>query len=373
MNRRRAILQITGGIMLPSALLQACRGSEAGSGAEESGTRTLSELTPVEIDRDRILRTDICMRPYRPSGFRLEAEQVGDKLLIHNYGHGGGGFTLSWGTASLALDLLQRSSREKPTRAAVIGCGVIGLSTGLLLGRRGIDVTIYTRDLPPNTTSNLAGANFYPSQVIEDDRLTPAFRRQLETACRISHAAFTELVDRPGYGVAWRPQFFLTDVWNEEVAAGPEIYQMLQDLYPDPQLFEPGEHPFKTRFAFREDSLYIEPPLYLAALVEDFRRTGGRIETRLIRRISELEDLPEEVVFNCTGLGATALTTDSQLTTLPGQQVIVQPQPDVDYAVIGDEGSYMFPRRDGVVLGYERTLDVDELLERQRQLVAEKR
>lgn len=373
MNRRQAILQITGGIMLPSALLQACGGSEAGSGAEESGTRTLSELTPVEIDRDRILRTDICMRPYRPSGFRLEAEQVGDKLLIHNYGHGGGGFTLSWGTASLALDLLQQSGREKPTRAAVIGCGVIGLSTGLLLGRRGIDVTIYTRDLPPNTTSNLAGANFYPSQVIEDERLTPAFRRQLETACRISHAAFTELVDRPGYGVAWRPQFFLTDAWNEEIAAGTEIYQMLQDLYPDPKLFEPGEHPFKTRFAFREDSLFIEPPMYLAALVEDFRRTGGRIETRFIRRISELEELPEEVIFNCAGLGATALTTDSQLTALPGQQVIVQPQPDVDYAVIGDEGSYMFPRRDGVVLGYESTLDVDELLERQRQLVAEKR
>jgi|SRR5580704_7923258 D-amino-acid oxidase len=48
------------------------------------------------------------LRPTRPE-IRVEAEQVGGSLLIHNYGHGGAGVTVSWGcaaeVATLALGL----------------------------------------------------------------------------------------------------------------------------------------------------------------------------------------------------------------------------------------------------------------------------
>src|SRR5258707_14108102 len=96
---------------------------------------------PVKVSRDRIIREVVGLRPYRPEGFRVEAERVGEKLLVHNYGHGGAGVTLSWGTASLAVDVLsepgaittgsrRRSrSRNSSRRFAVLGCGVNGLST----------------------------------------------------------------------------------------------------------------------------------------------------------------------------------------------------------------------------------------------------
>ncbi len=54
----------------------------------------------LKIDNPRILRERVGLRPFRRSGVRLERERLRDgRTIIHNYGHGGSGFTLSWGCA----------------------------------------------------------------------------------------------------------------------------------------------------------------------------------------------------------------------------------------------------------------------------------
>jgi len=53
-------------------------------------------LAPVKVSRDRIIREVVGLRPYRAEGFVVAAERLGDKLVVHNYGHGGAGITLSW-------------------------------------------------------------------------------------------------------------------------------------------------------------------------------------------------------------------------------------------------------------------------------------
>src|SRR5882724_7501957 len=59
---------------------------------------------PVNVSRDRIIRTTVGLRPYRSEGFVVKPDRLGEKVVIHNYGHGGAGITLSWGVASLAVD-----------------------------------------------------------------------------------------------------------------------------------------------------------------------------------------------------------------------------------------------------------------------------
>lgn len=44
------------------------------------------------------------------SGLRIECEEIENKLVIHNYGHGGAGVTLSWGCARKVVELLQSAS-----------------------------------------------------------------------------------------------------------------------------------------------------------------------------------------------------------------------------------------------------------------------
>ncbi len=132
------------------------------SGCATVGTRRLAgctPLAPVIADESRIIRTMAGLRPYRRKGFVVRADQLGEKRLVHNYGHGGAGITLSWGTSKLATELgLQGHSGP----VAVLGSGVVGLSTARLVQEAGFPVTIYTAALPPDTTSNIAGGQFHP-------------------------------------------------------------------------------------------------------------------------------------------------------------------------------------------------------------------
>lgn len=66
---------------------------------------------------------------------------------------------------------------------------------------------------------------------------------------------------------------------------------------------------------------------------------------------AEVAALPEPVVVNCTGLGARELFGDRELTAVKGQLTVLLPQPEVDYALLTEDDLYMFPRRDGILLG----------------------
>jgi D-amino-acid oxidase len=70
-------------------------------------SRIVAECSGVlNIDKPRILAERVGLRPFRRSGVRIERGQLRDgRTVIHNYGHGGAGFTLSWGCAREVLDI----------------------------------------------------------------------------------------------------------------------------------------------------------------------------------------------------------------------------------------------------------------------------
>ena len=304
-------------------------------------------LARVQVSPDRVIRTTVGLRPFRPSGFVVRTEKLGEKTVIHNYGHGGAGITLSWGTAQLAVE---QAAATETRDCAVIGCGVIGLSTARLLQLRGYRPTIYTQAMPPSTTTNMAGGLWEPVSLYDDDRVTPQFQAQYAAAVHFAFRYF-QWLSGPDYAVRWLPFYSLSTRGPHQTPPAGNPASEVEPLYPAPRELTPAENPFATPFAYRRHSMLIEPAPYLTALIRDFHLAGGRIVIRTFASTRDLAELPETLLFNCTGLGAKALFGDEELTPIRGQLVVLLPQPEIDYMTIGPNNIYMFPRRDGILLG----------------------
>jgi D-amino-acid oxidase len=307
-------------------------------------------LVPVKVDSALEIRRVGGLRPFRPSGFVVRREDVQGKSLVHNYGHGGGGMSLSWGSAQLAVQLAQPVAGKS---CAVIGGGVMGLSTARLLQLQGAHVTLYTRELPPNTTSNVAGAQWWPFSVFDSNRRSEAFSVQYVAAAQFAYDYFQKLVG-PRWGVRWLPNYYLSeDPPTNGWLAGPGgvLHHMQIDFHD----FGPGEHVFPARYARRFYTMMIEPSVYLNTLLLDVQSAGAKIEVRAFATADEILALPHEILFNCTGIGAGSLFNDPELVPIKGQLSLLLPQPEVDYNLLTN-ATYMFPRADGIVLGgtYER-------------------
>lgn len=312
-------------------------------------------LAPVNISYDRIIRTTIGLRPHRPSGFVLRADKLDNKLLIHNFGHGGSGMSLSWGTASMATDLALPHAERK---AAVLGSGVVGLTSARELQRHGFEVTIYAAAVPPDTTSNMSLAGWTPTSGLVDNTLrTAAWDEQCRHAARIAYRRLQLLIG-PKYGVTWVAQYQPTDT----VGQGNQNPNPLlpEDLVgPDRVVLGPGEHPFRTQYCVERLEMRIEPSIYLDALMADFLNWGGKVVIRKFDAPADIARLSENVIVNCTGLGSKELFKDPELMPLKGQLVVLVPQSEVTYGTNGagrqlppDSGFvHMMPRSDGIILG----------------------
>lgn len=344
MTSRRSLLQAMA--ILP--LVNACSSTTSASPASSVNyTPSGLPLRRVNVSESRIIRTVSGLRPFRREGFVVKGQRRGDKTIVHNYGHGGGGITLSWGTSHLAMEIVQQSASNQPgqRQCAVLGCGVMGLTSARLLQDQGWDVTIYAKALPPHTTSNIAGGQWSPASVYEDDSLTPQFQKQFEAAMKLSYRYFQNLVG-PKYGVRWISNYQLSN----EPRPTDDLVHNYSSMYPQLRVLGPGEHPFPISFATHYDTMLIEPAIFLNRLMEDFYGAGGEIKVREFQQIDEVVNLAEPVIVNCTGLGARELFDDKLLFPIKGQLSFVLPQEEIDYIAITD-GGYMFPRSDGILLG----------------------
>src|SRR5215469_2005040 len=228
-----------------SALLAGCAARHRSVASLPATASPEPRLARVRVSADRVIRTITGLRPFRPSGFVVRGEKLGEKTVIHDYGHGGAGITLSWGTAQLAVE---EGSKSEARDCAVLGCGVVGLSTARLLQLRGYNPVIYAKQMPPLTTSNVAGGYWDPVTLFDGGRVTPEFRRQLGDAARFAIRRYQSLAGDP-YGVRWLPVYSLSATRPFAPAPPGSVYGDIEPLFPETQRLGPGQHPFGVLYA----------------------------------------------------------------------------------------------------------------------------
>lgn len=228
-------------------------------------------------------------------------------------------------------------SSPAPPEALVVGCGVIGLTSAIRLQEAGYRVRIVAEAMPPETTSAVAAAVWYPYRAYPLERVLAWSARTL--------AVHYELAADPATGC------LITD-----------LLEYFVDPTPDPWWREAvrrfrhatrAERPDGYRDGYRVEVPVVETPVHLAYLLRRFEAGGGTVARRSVRALAPLLD-EAPLVVNCTGLGAAALLGDDALTPIRGQVVRVS-NPGLRTCLIEEHGplamTYIIPRTHDCILG----------------------
>jgi D-amino-acid oxidase len=233
-------------------------------------------------------------------------------------------------------------------RVTVVGAGVVGLSCAVRLAEAGAEVNVLARDLPPETTSAVAGGLWLPG-----------LDEPFGDVVRWARATLTELVR-------------LADEGEQEPLGGRSVVRVLPGTLlrrlgptPAPAWATPladavglsdVHHPAPGyAFGHRLSVPVVDPRRYLEQLARRLRAAGGSL-TRL-----PLAALPTRgVVVNCTGVAARAMAADPTVRPVRGQVALLTDPGLREWWCdeSAEDLTYVVPRGTDVVVG--GTLDDDE-------------
>jgi len=313
------------------------------------------KLVPLQFFPSDLFRISVCLRPFRASGPRIETERMGRKTVVHNYGHGGSGWSLSWGSAAEAVRLVQPI---KPRKVAVIGAGAIGLTTALTAQRAGMEVTVYARERYPFVRSGGATGSWTPdSRIALKSAAGPDFAEKWERMARYSWTLHNAFVGLPGEPVEWVDKYRMRKEMDPAlipVDLPPDpgcvyLADRLADIVPGSRSLAPDAHPFNAGEVSFKREMSFNIAAYAHQLEQDFLTAGGRFLPATFDAPQDVARLKEPVVFNCTGYGAKALWNDASILPVRGQIAWLPPQEGAHYGFLY-KGIMVLARRDGIVV-----------------------
>ncbi|MEW2452245.1 FAD-dependent oxidoreductase [Streptomyces parvulus] len=224
---------------------------------------------------------------------------------------------------------------ELDDEVVVVGGGVTGLTTAVVLAERGRRVRLWTRDPVERTTSVVAGGLWWPYR-IEPVALAQAWAlRSLDV--------YEELAARPSETGVRMVEGVLGETRPEEVGSWasarlPGLRAARAEEYAGPGLW--------ARLPL------IDMSTHLPWLRERLVAAGGMVQTRPVAGLAEA-DAP--VVVNCTGLGARELVPDPAVRPVRGQLVVVENPGIRTWLVSADadsgETTYFLPQPGRLLLG----------------------
>src|SRR5215475_9824444 len=258
-------------LLLSAASLAGCSAATGYRRETASGPA----LVPIRAETDRMFDIAVCLRPFRAAGPRLDVERVADTYVVHNYGHGGSGWSLSWGSSAVAV---REAMATSPREVAVIGCGALGLTSAILAQRAGAKVTIYARELLPQTPSARATGAWTPdSRIALAEAAPPDFAALWEEMARTAFKMHRDYLGLPGIPVEWTDFYSVaSDDEPQSASAAPgqeldfaDYRQRIADLIPKSRKLSPDAAPFRASAVYRSENMSFNISDYGHTLLND--------------------------------------------------------------------------------------------------------
>ncbi|MEO9886397.1 MAG: FAD-dependent oxidoreductase [Balneola sp.] len=190
------------------------------------------------------------------------------------------------------------------TKVAVIGSGVSGMSTAIMLQIFGFDVSIYSKKLPESKHKDPKFGSLFPSASIIPHSV---FHPQQDQIFQESNTLFSGLhySSFPGLLVHDHFELYGYEAKTPDYAKQITGFNTLSDLDWTPK------HPqIQIQSGYRFNCFFADWNIYFPSLIDRFKNSGGTIIEQNID-LNSPDKLSEDIIINCSGLGAHELKDES--------------------------------------------------------------
>ena len=282
----------------------------------------IRKIVPPVFEPVNLGERILCYRPMKHGMPHFGIEQIGSKVIAHNYGHGGSGWTLGPGSAKYVNSLLIKSPlakelSDKYIPIAIIGAGLVGLFTAYDLVIRGYsNITIYAEKLD-SLASHYAGGLLAPVSMDNDHEMQPIIDQIGIDAYRFYDGVARDKNDDFKKGARLVPSYF-----NSRKDSGLEPYVGKVMRPAKDVVLDFGNGTTRQMVAY-DDGIFMNTALLMAEL-HDF--VNAHHINIVVSKINTFEELKEKFIFNCSGLGSIELAKDTTLVPVQGHLIMLKNQ-----------------------------------------------
>ncbi|MBA3954977.1 FAD-dependent oxidoreductase [Candidatus Dependentiae bacterium] len=288
-------------------------------------TKKVIQLTPPQFSPEHIKEKIVCIRAHRERIFEVSTQIRENKLICHNYGQGGAGWTFLFGCVNESIRQLEHQLKDhahfKDKPLAIIGAGCYGLLTAILLARKGHQVHIIAKETEDIASYKAAGF-FFPRARKSS---TPQEIATFTTLGLESYKTYKQIIagEHPfiKQGPKLIPAYYGLDI---DPGFAPYIEQGLID---PPEKVSIAFGNGNCYDVFKYTTLFINAPVLMQEL-QKIRIELGIPITQVT--LDSFDDVNESIVFNCAGLGAKELTSDKRIVPVQGHLITLKNQPNLD-------------------------------------------
>jgi D-amino-acid oxidase len=205
---------------------------------------------------------------------------------------------------------------------AIIGAGVIGLTSAIRLLEKGYNVSIFARDIDSNMTSRAAPAIWSPYKAAPEDLILKWAKRGLEV-----------YQDFPaGNGVQ---EIESMELFNKD--SGMPLWSKIIKNF---KTLSPSEMPDGYVKGYSKQTFVIDTTIIVDYLQTQVKKLGAKIFQKEFKKIPDV-DTEFKIIINCSGVWSNQLVPDEETFPISGQYISLQKPAGLNkilFAAIDDDG-----------------------------------